>query len=94
VNDFNSLANYPMLAQNTAHDIYVRGSAGATGSDPQTAFAHAHNAHIPNPCDRKVTRQHEPHPCWTIGTVSLPRAPPLLNDWNGALRAAAVSKAG
>jgi hypothetical protein len=41
---FNSRANYPMLAQTTARDIYARGvrSQAATGSDPQTSFALAH----------------------------------------------------
>jgi hypothetical protein len=68
-----------MLAQTTARDTHARGnrSQTATGSDPQTAFAHAH---IPSRRDRKLTRYRN--------TRHTP------NDWDGALRPAAVCKEG
>jgi hypothetical protein len=85
---FNSHANYPMLAQTTDSDIHAREarSQAAAGSDPQPVFAHAH---IPSP---SLTRGWPARP--ESHTIPVENATPLLNDWNEALRAAAVSKEG
>jgi hypothetical protein len=75
-----------MLAQTTGRDIHARGvrSKASTGPDSQTAFAHAH---IPNP---PLTTGRPTRP----QSHTIARATPLLNDWDGALRAAAVGKEG
>jgi hypothetical protein len=74
-----------MLAQTMDRDVHMRGvrSQAAAGSNPQTAFAHAHITKPP----LTRARARPARPAHTIA-----RATPLLDDWDGALRAAAVSK--